>query len=84
MRNFILSEEVLAKNKLATKNARAARSIPIIVKNIKSKITSEYVSLSAAGNALGVTKSAISNALLNKTLIKKTYKKKIIKKINKG
>jgi len=35
MRNFILSDEVLAKKKLATKNAITARSIPIIVKNIK-------------------------------------------------
>ena len=73
MRNFILSDEVLAKKKLATKNATIARSIPIIVKNIKTNEISEYVSLSAASNAIGVTKSAISQALINNTIIKKTY-----------
>jgi group I intron endonuclease len=73
MRDFILSDEVLAKKKSATKNATTARSIPIIVKNIKTNETSEYVSLSAASNAIGVTKSAISQALLNKKIIKKTY-----------
>jgi hypothetical protein len=73
MRNFILSVEVLAKKKLATKNATAAKSIPILVKNIKSNKISEYVSLSAAGNAIGITRDAISKALYNKTIIKKTY-----------
>lgn len=73
MRDFILSAEVLAKKKLATKNATAARSIPIIVKNIKTNEISEYVSLSAASNAIGITKGAVSQALLNNTIIKKTY-----------
>jgi hypothetical protein len=73
MRNFILSDEVLAKKKLATKNATIARNIPIIVKNIKTNEISEYVSLSAASNAIGVTKSAISQALINNTIKKKTY-----------
>lgn len=73
MRNFIFSDEVLAKKKLATKNAITARSIPIIVKNIKTNKISEYVSLSAASNVIGVTKSAISQALINNTIIKKTY-----------
>jgi hypothetical protein len=73
MRDFILSDEVLAKKKLATKNATAAKSIPILVKNIKSNEISEYVSLSAAGNAIGVTRDAVSKALYNKTIIKKTY-----------
>jgi len=40
MRDFILSDKVLAKNKLATKNATTARSIPILVKNIKTNETS--------------------------------------------
>ncbi len=56
MRNFIFSDEVLAKNKLATKNAITARSIPIRVKNIKTNKISEYVSLSPASNIIGVTK----------------------------
>jgi len=73
MRDFILSAKVLAKKKLATKNATIARSFPILVKNIKTNETSQYVSLSAAGNAIGVTKSAISQALLNNKIIKKTY-----------
>lgn len=73
MRDYNLSDEVLAKKKLATKNAIAVRSIPILVKNIKTNETSEYVSLSAASNAIGVTKGAISQALLNNTIIKKRY-----------
>jgi len=79
MRDFNLSDEVLAKKKLATKNATAAISIPILIKNIKTNETSEYVSLSAASNAIGVTKGAISQALLNNTIIKKIY---IVKKKN--
>lgn len=73
MRDFVLSDEVLAKKKLSTKNATAAKSIPILVKNIKTNEISEYISLSAASNAIGVTKSAVSQALLNNTIIKKTY-----------
>lgn len=73
MRDYNLSDEVLAKKKLATKNAIAVISIPILVKNIKTNETSEYVSLSAASNAIGVTKGAISQALLNNTIIKKRY-----------
>jgi hypothetical protein len=61
------------KKKLATKNATAARSIPILVKNIKTNEICEYISLSTASNAIGVTISAVSQALLNKTIIKKTY-----------
>jgi acetoacetate decarboxylase len=80
MRDFVLSDEVLAKKKLATKNATIARSIPILVKNIKTNKTFEYVSLSAASNSIGVTKSAISQALLNNRIIKKTYVLKIKKK----
>ncbi len=71
--NFILSDEVLAKKKLATKNAITARSIPIIIKNIKTNKISEYISLYAASNVIGVTKNAISQALINNTIIKKTY-----------
>lgn len=76
------------KKKLATKNATAARSIPILVKNIKTKETSEYVSLSGASIAIGVTKGAISQALLKNTIIKKHIFQKekniIIVRINKG
>jgi hypothetical protein len=73
MRDFILSNEVLAKKKLSTKNATAARSIPILVKNINTNEISEYISLSAASKAIGVTKGAVSQALLSNTIIKKTY-----------
>ena len=73
MRDFILSDEVLAKKKLLTKNATAARSISVLVKNIKTNETSEYINLSAASKAIGVTKGAVSQALLNNTIIKKTY-----------
>jgi hypothetical protein len=73
MRDFILSDEVLTKKKLATKNATAAISISILVKNIKTNEITKYISLSAASNAIGVTKGALSQALINNTIIKKTY-----------
>jgi len=73
MRDFILSDEILAKKKLATKNATLARSISILVKNIKTGEKLEYKSMSEAANALGVTKGAVSQALLYKRILKKTY-----------
>ncbi len=73
MRDFILSDEVMAKKKLSTKNATLARSISILVKNIKTEEKLEYKSLTEAANALGVTKGAVSQALLYKKLLKKTY-----------
>jgi hypothetical protein len=73
MRDFILSDEVMARKKLATKNASAATMIPILVNNIKTEDTQEYKSISEASNALGVSKSAVSQALLKNKLLKKTY-----------
>jgi len=52
MRNFVLSEEVLAIKRLATANATASRRISIIVEDIETNEKSEYVSLSEAGKAL--------------------------------
>lgn len=36
MRDFVLSSKVLARKQLATKNATAARMVPIIVNNTKT------------------------------------------------
>lgn len=55
MRNFVLSAEVLAKKKLATANATASTRISIIVEDIETKKKSEYISLTEAGKALGVS-----------------------------
>lgn len=57
----------------ATANATASRRISIIVENIKTLEKSEYISLVEAGEALGVSRAAVSQALLNNRLIKKTY-----------
>jgi NUMOD1 domain len=73
MRDFILSDEVMARKKLATKNATAVKMIPILVNKTKTGDTQEYKSLSAASNALGVSKSAVSQALINNKILKKTY-----------
>jgi GIY-YIG catalytic domain-containing protein/NUMOD1 domain-containing protein len=73
MRNFVLSEEVLAKKRLATENATASRRIPIIVEDLETNEKSEYISLSEVGKALGVSKVAISQALLANRLVKKRY-----------
>lgn len=73
MRNFVLSDEVLARKRLATANATAARRISIIVEDIETNEKSEYVSLAEAGEALEVSRAAVSQALLNNRLIKKRY-----------
>jgi hypothetical protein len=73
MRDFILSNEVMAKKKLATKNASLARSISILAKNIKTGEKLEFKSMSEAANFLGVTRAAVSQALLYKRILKKTY-----------
>lgn len=76
MRDFILSDEVLARKKLATENATKAKLVPILV--TKTGDTQEYDSITQASEALNVTKGAVSQALSNNRLIKKTY---IIKSI---
>lgn len=73
MRDFILSDEIMAKKRLSTKNATLARSISISVKNIKTGEKLEYKSMTEAANALGVTKGAVSQALFYKRILKKTY-----------
>lgn len=57
MRDFVLSEEVLAKKRLSTQNAAASNRIPIIVENIKTNEKWEYISLTEVGKALGVSRS---------------------------
>ena len=73
MRNFVFSEEALARKKLTTINATVARSISVIVENVKNGEKFEYKSLTEAGNALKLSKSAISQALLKEKILKKTY-----------
>lgn len=63
----------MARKKLATQNATIARMVPILVNNIKTGNTQEYISISEASKYLGVTKGAVSQALLNNRLLKKTY-----------
>ena len=83
MRNFILSDEVKNKKAISTANATAARSISVVVENIKTKVKQEYISLTEAGNALGVSKASLSQAILNNRLIKKhTVLAKLIKHKN--
>ena len=75
MRNFIYSDEILAKKKLSTKNAipLAARSIPILVKNINTKEINEYKSITETAKVIGVTKSAVSQAVKRNKIVKKLY-----------
>lgn len=80
MRNFILSDEVRNKKAISTANATAKRKISVVVENIKTKVKQEYISLTEAGYALGVSKASLSQALNNNRLLKKTYH---ITKINK-
>jgi hypothetical protein len=73
MRDFILSDEMLARKRLSTKNAIAARKISILVKNIKTQEKSEYKSITETANAIGVTKGAISQALKGNNIVNKLY-----------
>jgi len=73
MRNFVLSDEVRERKAKSTVNATASRRTPIIVENIETNEILEFISLTEAGKALGVTKGAISQALINNSLIKKKY-----------
>ncbi len=80
MIDFVLSDEVRDRKALSTTNATAARRISIIIENIETKVKHEYLSLTEAGYALGVSKASISQALINDRLIKKTYRiSKVIK-----
>ena len=55
MRDFILSEEVLKRKALSTKNAAEARKISVIVENIKTKEKTEYGSMTEVGKVLRST-----------------------------
>jgi hypothetical protein len=54
-------------------NATASRRISIMVEDIETHEKSEYISLVEAGEALGVSKAAVSEVLLNNRLVKKRY-----------
>jgi hypothetical protein len=73
MRDFILSEEVLKRKALSTKNAAEARKISVIVENIKTKEKTEYGSMTEVGKVLGVHRNAVSQAVKIQSLLKKTY-----------
>jgi len=73
MRSFVLSDEVRERKALSTLNASIANRYPVTVTNIKTNEVTEYDSLTEVGKALGVSRSAISQAVLNNRLLKKTY-----------
>ena len=73
MKDFTLSDLVMAKKKLSTENATTSRRIGILVKNIETGQGIEYKSLSEAAKALQVTKGAVSQALLSNRILKKKY-----------
>lgn len=73
MKDFTLSDLVMAKKKLSTENATTSRRIAILVKNIETGQGIEYKSLSEAAKALQVTKGAVSQALLSNRILKKKY-----------
>ena len=73
MRDFILSDLVLAKKRLATVNATFSRRIAISVKNIQSGEIVHYKSLTEAAKSIGLTRGAVSQALKYNRLLKKKY-----------
>ena len=73
MRDFILSDEDLAKKRLSTKNATGARSISVLVRNIKTKEANKYKSMTETAKAIGVTKGAVSQALKGNKIVNKLF-----------
>lgn len=73
MRNFILSNKVLAKKRLTPKNATSSRRIPILVENIKTGNKFEFRSFTETGHALGVSRAAVSQALIKNRILNKIY-----------
>lgn len=73
MRDFILSDVVMAKKKISTENATASIRVAVLVKNMETKQDNEYKSISEAAKALQVTKGAVSQALLSNRVLKKKY-----------
>lgn len=73
MRDFVLSAEVLERKRKATVNAAAANRIPILVEDTKTNEKREYISLTEAGEALGVSRAAASQAILYNRMLKKRY-----------
>lgn len=71
MKDFILSDMVMAKKKLATKNAISSIRIAIYVKNIKTGEIIYYKSLVEAAKDIGVPRDAVSQALLSNRMLKK-------------
>lgn len=73
MRDFVLSDEVLEIKRQSTANATAAIRIAIVVEETKTNEKTEYISLTEAGKALGVSRAAVSQALLSNRMLKKRY-----------
>ena len=80
MRSFILTGEAKERKALSTYNASVANRHAVTVTNIKTNEQTNYVSLTEAGKALGVSRAAISQAVLNNRLLKKTYSIILFKK----
>lgn len=79
MKAFVLTDEVRERKALSTLNASIANRHPVTVTNIKTNEITEYESLTEVGKALGVSRSAVSQAVLNNRLLKKIYAITIIK-----
>lgn len=73
---FKVSEETRKKNSAAT---TALLGIPVVVKNVNTGEETEYVNLTEAAKAIGVSRTAVKKALDLNKCIKKTYS--IFKKI---
>jgi hypothetical protein len=73
MRAIVLSAEVKARKALSTEAAVAARKMSILVTNTITNDKMVFNSLTEAGLALNVSKTAISLALREKRLLKKIY-----------
>lgn len=73
MKEHVLSNEMLRIKALSTKNATEARSIGVIVENVKTKDKKEFCSMRAASRYLRVAPSSVSQAVLSNRLLKNTY-----------
>nr|YP_009262055.1 hypothetical protein [Chrysoporthe austroafricana]AMX22130.1 hypothetical protein [Chrysoporthe austroafricana] len=73
MRNFQLSEEVRKVKLQSVAKAGEANRVKVVVVNIKTLEKKEYLSMTEAGEALGVHRNNIGNAMKNKRVIQKNF-----------
>jgi group I intron endonuclease len=82
IKKYLITGELLKKTYIITSNTvktdqlsigAAIRKLPVLVKNIETGKTVEYVTMTEAGKSLGTTRQTISSYVKSGKLLKNTY-----------